>query len=219
MKQILENVIEKQFDLGTDRLNNEELVKSFLLCVTPEQNLEENVAKFWSQVGEMGMYRLLTNTEINDLFCDARLSMGFAAAVELGRRIQRDPQEFLGKVMGSRQIGLKMVGQYQKTNQEQLTLLSLDTKNKIKLQKVIFQGGLNSAAVHPREVMHENIRVSANSFILVHNHPSGDETPSDNDIRFTKRMFEVGKLMGIDLLDHIIIGDQSYWSAAESNII
>ena len=90
---------------------------------------------------------------------------------------------------------------------------------KIKLQKVIFQGGLNSAAVHPREVMHENIRVSANSFILVHNHPSGDETPSDNDIRFTKRMFEVGKLMGIDLLDHIIIGDQSYWSAAESNII
>ncbi|ARW19378.1 JAB domain-containing protein [Pediococcus pentosaceus] len=67
--------------------------------------------------------------------------------------------------------------------------------------------------------MVEVLRVSANSFVLIHNHPSGNIEPSTNDLAFTKKMKKVGDLMGIRLIDHLIVGDQSYWSAAEKRFI
>ena len=80
-------------------------------------------------------------------------------------------------------------------------------------------GNLNSSIVHPREVFAEAIKKSSASMILVHNHPSGDTKPSREDINITERLVEAGDIMGIKVLDHIIIGDGSYLSFKEENII
>ena len=103
--------------------------------------------------------------------------------------------------------------------QEALVCFFLDTKNQVLEQKKIFKGTLNSATVHPREIFKEALRLSTARIIVVHNHPSGDTTPSENDLSLTKRLEECGHLLGIELLDHIIVGNSSYLSMREENII
>ncbi|MGL5915753.1 MAG: RadC family protein, partial [Culicoidibacterales bacterium] len=99
--------------------------------------------------------------------------------------------------------------------QEQFICLYLNTKIEIVYQKTIYIGGLNSIVIHPREVFQVAIRMAAASIICVHNHPSGDPTPSSDDIKTTKRLIEVGELVGIEVIDHVVIGDQNYISLKE----
>ncbi|MET3195261.1 DNA repair protein RadC [Bacillus sp. OAE603] len=103
--------------------------------------------------------------------------------------------------------------------QEHFVCLYLNTKNEILSRKTIFIGSLNASIVHPREVMKEGLRVSAASIILSHNHPSGDPTPSKEDIEVTKRLNECGKIMGIEILDHIILGHNRYLSLKEKGYL
>lgn len=93
-------------------------------------------------------------------------------------------------------------------DREQLIVVSLDTKNQPTSINVASIGSLNSSIVHPREVFKVAILSNANSIIIAHNHPSGDPTPSKEDINITERLKEAGKLIGIDLIDHIIIGEE-----------
>lgn len=99
--------------------------------------------------------------------------------------------------------------------QEHFVCLYLNTKNQVLHKQTIFIGSLNSSIVHPREVFKEAFRRSAASIICVHNHPSGDPTPSREDIDVTKRLQECGLIIGIELLDHLIIGDRKYISLKE----
>lgn len=98
-------------------------------------------------------------------------------------------------------------------------MLYLTTKNMVIEEKTLFIGSLNTAIVHPREIFREAVKRSAAAFICVHNHPSGDPTPSNEDIEVTKRLRECGELIGVDFLDHIIIGDGKYVSLKEMNYI
>lgn len=102
---------------------------------------------------------------------------------------------------------------------EHFYVILLDTKNKIISWDEISKGDLNSSIVHPREVFKYALKLSANSIICLHNHPSGDPTPSVEDIKITKRLNDVGGLMGIELVDHIIIGYNKYVSLREKGII
>jgi DNA repair protein RadC len=86
-------------------------------------------------------------------------------------------------------------------------------------KSTVFIGSLNASIVHPREVFKEALKRSAASIICMHNHPSGDPSPSREDIEVTKRLVECGKLIGIDLLDHIIIGEQKYVSLKEKGYL
>ena len=95
---------------------------------------------------------------------------------------------------------------------EVLKVILLDTKNKPISVKDISVGTLNSSLVHPREVFKEAIKESAYSIILVHNHPSGDCKPSDEDKNITERLSKLGDELGIKVLDHIILGKKDYWS-------
>ena len=96
-------------------------------------------------------------------------------------------------------------------NKEFFMALYLNTKNGIIKQEVISIGSLSANVVHPREVFKTACLVSASSIIVAHNHPSGDPTPSREDIEITKKLYEAGKMMGIELLDHVIIGyDRNY---------
>lgn len=102
---------------------------------------------------------------------------------------------------------------------EEFRVAFLDTKNQITKIETISVGTLNASIVHPRDVFRSAILNSSNSIILVHNHPSGDPQPSSEDINITNRLADVGNLMGIKILDHIIIGDNRYLSFKEKDLI
>lgn len=206
--------------VGAENLSNEELVRAFLDSFGQSQKINQLTNHFWDTIGDIAGYGLLSQNEKRKIFKNLPdATVALEAGIELGRRIQKQPIHLLGKVLGSAQLGQMMVSRFQKEPQEHLLVLCLDTKNQIKREIVVFKGGLNSAEVHPREIMVEVLRVSANSFVLIHNHPSGNIEPSTNDLAFTKKMKKVGDLMGIRLIDHLIVGDQSYWSAAEKRFI
>lgn len=103
--------------------------------------------------------------------------------------------------------------------QEHFVCIYLDTKNKVIKRETVFIGSLNASIVHPRECFKEAIRCSAASIICFHNHPSGDPNPSREDIDLTKRLVECGIMMGIEILDHIVIGDGQYVSFKEKGLI
>lgn len=102
---------------------------------------------------------------------------------------------------------------------EQLILLMLDTKNHLIKDEIISIGTVNASIAEPREIFLTAFKYSAVSIILVHNHPSGDPTPSNEDVHFTKRVKEVGELIGIALMDHIILGDNIYISFREQGFL
>ena len=104
-------------------------------------------------------------------------------------------------------------------DREELVVCCLDTKNQPLAINVVSIGSLNSSVIHPREVFKAAILSNSASIILYHNHPSGDPTPSTEDYAATQRIVECGKLMGIELLDHVIIGDGSFYSMKEKGII
>jgi DNA repair protein RadC len=103
--------------------------------------------------------------------------------------------------------------------QEHFVVAFLDTKNKVIGRKTIFTGSLNSSIVHPREIYSEAIKRSAASIVVSHSHPSGNTQPSPEDISVTERLKEVGEIIGIPLLDHIIVGDGCYFSFKEKGYI
>lgn len=102
---------------------------------------------------------------------------------------------------------------------EHFKLIILNTRNKIVAITHVSTGTLSASLVHPREVFRDAIRYSASSVILVHNHPSGDPEPSEEDLRITRRLIDAGRIIGIDVLDHIIIGKDTFRSFKEKGLI
>ena len=103
---------------------------------------------------------------------------------------------------------------------EHFWVIGLSTRNAIQYIDLVSLGTLNASLVHPREVFRFSILKAVSSIILSHNHPSGDTEPSDEDMRITRRLVEAGKIIGIEVLDHIVIGDRdSFYSFKERGII
>ena len=103
--------------------------------------------------------------------------------------------------------------------QEQLRVLLLDTRNHVLGQRVVYQGNVNSSVIRPAEVFRPAIIESAPSIIISHNHPSGDPTPSPEDVSITRELVQAGKLLGIDLLDHVVIGGDRWVSLKERKLM
>jgi DNA repair protein RadC len=141
------------------------------------------------------------------------------AAIEFGRRLVATSGEERFRI---RQPGdvfnylqLDLMGE----KREHFISLLLDTKNGVMHRHTVSIGDLSSSIVHPREVFAEAVRRSASSMIVAHNHPSGDPTPSPEDIAVTRRLVEAGEILGIDVLDHIIVGDSKFISLKERGMM
>ena len=111
------------------------------------------------------------------------------------------------------------VDELQNKTKEYFYALFLDTKNRILKEELVSIGTLNESLIHPRELFNSAVQASCNSVIIVHNHPSGDCAPSDNDKEVTKVLVEAGEIMGIKVLDHVIIGKEGFVSFKESGIM
>ncbi|NLW22431.1 MAG: DNA repair protein RadC [Tissierellia bacterium] len=141
------------------------------------------------------------------------------AAIELGKRISNRGGGDKLKVDSPHIVAELLMEEMRYLKREHFRILILDTKNQIISIQDVSIGNLNSSIVHPREVFRMAIKRSANSIILVHNHPSGDPTPSKEDINITHRLIDAGNIIGIKVLDHIIIGDNKYVSLKQEKII
>lgn len=137
------------------------------------------------------------------------------AAFELGERMHSGSVDDKIQISSPKDVADFMMGKMEHLTQEKFIALFLNSKNVIIKQKTIFVGTLNSSIVHPREIFSEAIKCASNAIIVLHNHLSGDVTPSNEDIKTTERLKKCGQVLGIDLLDHIIIGDHIYLSMVE----
>jgi DNA repair protein RadC len=138
------------------------------------------------------------------------------AAIELGRRTLVRGAAARPQLVSPRQVAAFLLPEYGARRVEQFGIVILDTKHRVIQVKIISSGSLDATVGHPREVFREAVSMSASAIVLFHNHPSGDPEPSSDDIVLTTRMVNAGDVMGIDVLDHIILADQRYYSMKES---
>jgi DNA repair protein RadC len=137
------------------------------------------------------------------------------AAVELGRRAHAGPPAKRPVIRNAADVHQLLSWDMRHLDREHFRVLPLNTRHQVLRVATVSVGGLSSAQVHPREVFKEAIRCGAAAVIVVHNHPSGDPTPSNDDRQITEQLSAAGTLVGIPILDHIIIGDGQYVSLRE----
>jgi DNA repair protein RadC len=137
------------------------------------------------------------------------------AAFELGRRVLTVSPASLPIIKKPQDVFQLLQGSFQDLDREHFKVLHLNVKNQVLKIETTAIGILSSAPVHPREVFKEAIKTNSASLILAHNHPSGDPTPSGDDLALTARLKEAGEVLGIQIVDHVIFGDNRYISLKE----
>jgi len=142
-----------------------------------------------------------------------------SAALELGKRAAAAGSNQSSSFKCSQEVASYYTPLLKDLKKEQFRLLLMDVKNRIIKEELISQGSLNSSVVHPREVINPAIRNSAASVIFIHNHPSGDPEPSLDDIEITRRLCKSFEIVGIEVLDHIIIGYRDYFSFKQKQML
>lgn len=140
------------------------------------------------------------------------------AAFELSRRSLSVDHEILPMVRTPKDVA-DMVTDIRDRKKEHFVVLYLNARNQLIHKETVSIGTLNANIVHPREVFQPAIAHSAASIVLVHNHPSGDTSPSTDDIQLTERMIKAGELMGIDVLDHVIVGQRDFFSLKDKHVV
>jgi DNA repair protein RadC len=141
------------------------------------------------------------------------------AAIEFGNRLALFTEDARPSIGGPRDVSNLLMPDLRYQKKEHLKSLLMDTKNRVLAIRTVSIGDLSSSIVHPREVFKDAVLASAASIIVAHNHPSGDPTPSSEDVAVTKRLIQAGEIMGIDLLDHIVLGDGVFVSLKERGLI
>lgn len=149
----------------------------------------------------------------------AATAVKILAALELGRRASAEEGMNLDRVTSPRDVFERFGPRLRDLRHEELHLLLLNVHHRILREVLVTRGILDHAVIHPREVFRPAILESAAGVILVHNHPSGDPEPSPDDRTVTRQLLEAGRAVGIDVLDHVVIGDGSFVSFAEAGFL
>ncbi|MDR7870279.1 MAG: DNA repair protein RadC [Tissierellaceae bacterium] len=217
---ISERPREKLFSYGVESLSNAELL-AIIIRTGHQEDTAVEVAQRILNLDKKGL-PYLTNVTPQQLTqvkgigqCKAAQIL---AAIEIGKRINRWKADDKVKITSPMVIANLVMDEMRYLDKEHFNVALLDTKNQVLCIENISIGTLNASIVHPRDVFSVAIKKNANSIILLHNHPSGDPQPSNEDINITHRLSDVGNLVGIKVLDHIIIGDNRYLSFKEKNL-
>lgn len=146
-------------------------------------------------------------------------SCQIAAAIEIGKRVAKNPVSPRVNISSPGDVADLFMEEMRHLKKEYFKALFLNTKNEIVASENVSIGNLSSSIVHPREVFRSAVKKGAAAIIVIHNHPSGNPLPSQNDLDITKRLAEAGELMGIPVLDHLIIGDGVFISLKEKMLM
>ncbi|HBE45180.1 MAG TPA: hypothetical protein DDW17_06970 [Deltaproteobacteria bacterium] len=210
---------ERLLKFGADKLSDAELL-AILLRVGSSGKSAVDMAR--ELMNEFGNFRTIDSKSFAEL---KRKGLGIAkiaqikAAIEIGKRFLKEKSLTKIKVKTSKDIVDYFIPYLRDMKKEIFKAVLLDGKNKIIKDVTISEGTLTKSIVHPREVIKEAIAESASALVLIHNHPSGEPQPSQDDIEITNRMVAACELVGIRILDHIIIGDNNYFSFFNEGLI
>lgn len=204
---------EKLMTFGADNLSEDELLAILVGTGTREFSALELAKQIIIRAnGVRGLADITMDELINIKGIGRVKATKIYAALELNRRISKSKGIQKYTVDSPESIVDIFMEELRYLKKEIVKVLLLDTKGSIVGDVFLSEGSLNSSIVHPRELFREAIIRSANKVVLIHNHPTGDPTPSEQDIRLTQRIADAGQIMGIELIDHIIIGDGEYSS-------
>lgn len=210
---------ERLIKYGKENISNNELIEIILKSGTKKMGIKEISYNILSSVNNINE---LSNIEINTLMKIEGMSkikaIEIVAAIELGRRVYEDNKyKNLVYLTSPMAIVDYFHTLYKNVTQEMFYVVYLDNQKKYINKKLLFLGTVNYSLVHPREIFKTAYLLSASYIVCIHNHPSGNSTPSKNDIDLTKKIEQLGNLHGIILMDHIIIGNDNYYSFFEDN--
>lgn len=210
---------------GAATLSNAELIGLFIHTGVPGENAVQIAQRMLTEFNGLRNLSRRDITELTDIhgLGPAKAAL-VAAAFELGRRAAQEALR--EKAMNDASLVFDFMGaELQALNHEEVHLLLLNTRLSLLRRERIFQGSLNESVAHPREILRKVLLHSAHSFIIVHNHPSGDPTPSSADRDFTRRLRDCAEVMRLEFLDHIIIGHPAehrprpYFSFREAGLV
>ncbi|HOK17574.1 MAG TPA: DNA repair protein RadC [Candidatus Paceibacterota bacterium] len=207
---------EKLMQYGPEKLSNSELLAILLRSGKKGENAVELANKILKKFSKDE----LPNLTFNDLKDYSGLGPAKAceiiACFELGKRLLKDKKAEIYLKPKEIWEELKDLRDHKK---EHFIIFYLDSRNQEIKREIISVGSLNANLVHPREVFEPAVRHLAAQIILAHNHPSGDPEPSEDDLEITKRLLESGKILGIEVVDHIIITKTGFMSFKEKNLL
>ena len=217
-----ERPYEKCARLGADSLSDVELLAVLLRTGTQGENAVDLARRVLYHAGENG---ILGIHQFNVERLKKIKGIGQVKAIqiscisELAKRLSKASYEETVCFTEPKTIAQYYMEDLRHANQEQMKLLLLNTKSRLIGETDISKGTVNSAVISPRELFVEALQKNAVSIVLLHNHPSGDPTPSKEDVLITRRIQEAGRLIGVELLDHIVIGDNCYVSLREKGLV
>ena len=211
---------ERMLLYGEKALSDQELLAILLRTGQHPYNVLELAGNLLKTFGGLALLRQATLSELEKIRGIGQVkALEIKALIELGKRIQTQHVAVQPTIHASYELAQQLIIELKDHKQEHLICIYLDTKNQVLLKKTLFIGSLDQTIAHPREVFHYAVRYSAARIILVHNHPSGNVLPSKQDLLFTKRVQKCGEMMGIDVLDHLIIGCKQYFSLREEGLM
>lgn len=201
--------------LGPQALSEAELIAIILQKGTRT----DNVIDLSNQILSKFSLVKLSNLSINELQqvkgIGPAKAIQLLAVFELGRRYANSKAGSSHPLISAEKVYEYASPKLSSSDKEKFMVLMLDSKNRVVKDEIVSVGILNASLVHPREIFKSAIKESANAIILVHNHPSGDTEPSSEDVFVTEQVVKAGKLIGIRVLDHVIIGHNSHYSFAK----
>jgi len=203
---------ERLYNKGPQHLSNTEL----LAHITRDLKVAERLMQSFGTLQGIADASIDELKQVNGV--GEALAETIVSAFEIGRRARSKNDNF--HTLSSPQAVHELYRDEMKIlKQEEMRVLLLDTRNNLRKTVAVCRGTLDSAEVHPRDVFREAIKANAKSVILVHNHPSGSSTPSSEDCKMAKKLNEVGKVIGIEVIDHIIIAGETYFSFKEAGML
>ena len=211
---------ERFLKYSIETIQTHELIAIILRTGSKDESVLELSKRVLYQYSDIKQLSNTTTTELTKIKGIGKVkAIELLAAFELGRRASNEYLSENTKLQSPESIYLYLKDQFEMKTQEHFIALYLNTKAELIKKQVLFVGSLNSSLVHPREIFKHAVVNSAASIVIVHNHPSGDPTPSKNDIDVTKIIHQNSLMMDIKLIDHIIIGRNKYFSFKEKNLI
>ena len=209
---------EKVKKYGFSNVTDADLISILLRCGTKKKSVTElaiDVLEYIRSVPSINDLRVSSLASFNGIGEVKAITL--LSAIEFGKRMSYKVQNKVVKVSNAKEVFDVYKYLLWNETQEKVMVIFLNSKNEVIDNKIVFMGTANESVIHPRDIFKEAIVLNAIKVICIHNHPSGNPYPSLDDKAITIRLKEVGKIVGIPLVDHIIFGDEKYYSFLEND--